>query len=179
MFTFPYENLSYLENRLTLFLRIKNKRCILENSFSVGILFISFTLIFKREFPCLQAGDDSVSFRLSFGLQYIFLLFLPIYDQRTLQNRILSRGMVTTTQPWKFVPQADGWISLQLIDHKMNGIGRLASDKKVNMIGHNFHIFYSYSQFICLRRQKGFQSFIDSVYQHLSSVFRAEDNVIP
>ena len=51
-------------------------------------------LIFKREFPCLQAGDDSVSFRLSFGLQYIFLLFLPIYDQRTLQNRILSRGMV-------------------------------------------------------------------------------------
>ena len=53
-----------------------------------------FYLIFKREFPCLQAGDDSVSFRLSFGLQYIFLLFLPIYDQRTLQNRILSRGMV-------------------------------------------------------------------------------------
>lgn len=52
------------------------------------------TLRFKREFPCLQAGDDSVSFRLSFGLQYIFLLFLPIYDQRTLQNRILSRGMV-------------------------------------------------------------------------------------
>ncbi len=51
-------------------------------------------LRFKREFPCLQAGDDSVSFRLSFGLQYIFLLFLPIYDQRTLQNRILSRGMV-------------------------------------------------------------------------------------
>ena len=55
--------------------------------------FLHF-LIFKREFPCLQAGDDSVSFRLSFGLQYIFLLFLPIYDQRTLQNRILSRGMV-------------------------------------------------------------------------------------
>lgn len=52
------------------------------------------SLRFKREFPCLQAGDDSVSFRLSFGLQYIFLLFLPIYDQRTLQNRILSRGMV-------------------------------------------------------------------------------------
>lgn len=47
------------------------------------------------------------------------------------------------------------------------------------MIGHNFHIFYSYSQFICLRRQKGFQSFIDSVYQHLSSVFRAEDIAYP
>jgi len=27
----------------------------------------------------------------------------------------------------------------------MNGIGRLASDKKVNMIGHNFHIFYTFA----------------------------------
>ena len=44
VFTFPYENLSCLENRLTLFLRIRNKRCILENSFSVGILLISLTL---------------------------------------------------------------------------------------------------------------------------------------
>lgn len=46
MITFPYENLSCLKNRLTLFLRIRNKRCILENSFSVGIP--SHLLHFKR-----------------------------------------------------------------------------------------------------------------------------------
>ena len=60
----------------------------------------------------------------------------------------------------------------------MDGICRLASDKEMDMIGHDFHVFQGDSQFVCFLLQQNFQSFIHSVYQYFSPILRTKYNVI-
>lgn len=60
----------------------------------------------------------------------------------------------------------------------MNGICRLVSDKDMDMIGHDLHVFHGDSQFVCFLMQQNFQSFIYSVYQYFPPVFRTEYNMI-
>lgn len=60
----------------------------------------------------------------------------------------------------------------------MNGIDRLASDKKVNMIGHDLHAFNDKIQFFRLFHENLLQSFVYSVHQDLPSVLWAEDYMI-